>query len=293
MNAAERILLSLDAHECWGGARLPSGGDEAAGAVELPAIRHEVHDAFGGLIDYKSIGDLRDLVAQTQARVAELDRWYGQASPIWVNKNSAAFVAFTNDRVAFRARIDPAMAKAQQALTVAKFSIMTPDALIGATDEYTGIMKAMRQCYPPDGCTIAKGDWVDLFNRAAAVAPSLGIAVPTDKAIQPTAADISSAIFAATSGIDVVAQVTGAQSTATGPLPQGAAEAIKKGGGQLVDAASAGAGDTFNMLVWLVRHQRELLIGAAVVAGGIGLLSIMPMLMLPAKVAKGAALLAA
>jgi hypothetical protein len=47
---------------------------------------------------------------------------------------------------------------------------------------------------------------------------------------------------------------------------------------------------------WMIEHPNELLIGALVVVAGIGLVSIMPMLTLPAKlakVAKGTALLAA
>ena len=297
MNTADRILLSLDAHEClWGGLRAPASRARAPSAsveAETPAIFHAAHDDFGGLLDYKSIGDLKDLVTQTQARRQEMDRWYAQASPAWVNKNSAAFTAFTNDRLAFNARFDAAMSKAQLALLGGKINFYTPDTLIPATDEYTGLAKAMRQCYQPiaagSACPVAKGDWFDLFNRAAAVSPSLGIPAPTDKAYQPTAADLSGALFAATASSDVVAQVTGGQSTATGPLPQDVAEAVKKHGKEMLDST----GDTLSLVAWLLAHQRVLIIGAVAVVGGIGLLSIMPLLMLPAKVAKGAALLAA
>jgi hypothetical protein len=254
--------------------------------VEPLVIAHDVADAFGGLLDYKSAGDLKDLVAQAALRVAALDRWYAQASPIWVNKNSAAFVAFTNDRVALHSRFDPALAKAQSLLTVAKYSVMTPDVVIPATDEYTALAKAMRQSYPPDGGPTTKGDWQDLFTRAVQVSPSLGIPAPTDKTIQPTAADLSGAAFAQTAGVDVVAQTTGGQATSTGPLSTGAAEKAKQLGGALAE----GGGDTFNLLVWLAKHQRAVIITAAVVAGGIGLLSIMPVLLLPAKAAKGISL---
>lgn len=290
MNAAERILLSLDAHECWaGGSRAPAAppGVLAAGALaaEALAIAHPVTDDFGGLLDYKSAGDLRDLVTQAGARRAELDRWYGQASPIWVKTNSKAFVDFTNDRAAFNTRFDAAMQKAQSALTSAKFSVFTPDAMIPMTDQYTALAKAMRQCYPPDGCQVVKGDWQDLFARATAVSPSLKIPPPADKTYQPTAADMGGAVLAYTAPIDVVAQVTGAQSTATGPLPQDAAEAVKKA---LPEIASS-TGDVGNMLLWLATHQRAIVIGAVVVVAGIGLVSILPMLMLPAKAAKGIA----
>jgi hypothetical protein len=296
VNAAERILLSLDAHECWaGGARAlrpPSAPPEvlAAGALaaEALAIAHPIHDDFGGLLDWKSVSDLKDLVTQTGSRRAELDRWYAQASPIWVRLNPNAFTDFTNDRVAFNARFDAAMAKAKSVVDGAKYAVMTPDAMLPATDEYTALARAMRACYPPDGCPVVKGDWVDLFNRATSVSPSLKIPAPTDKTYQPTAADMGRAVLAATAPLDVVAQVTGAQSTATGPLPQQAAEAIKEAAPKI----AASTGEVGSMLLWLAEHQRALVIGAVVVVGGIGLLSILPVLMLPAKAAKGLTLAA-
>ena len=44
---------------------------------------------------------------------------------------------------------------------------------------------------------------------------------------------------------------------------------------------------------WIVEHPNEIIIGAVVVVGGVLLISIMPALMMPAKLAKGIAAAAA
>ena len=145
-------------------------------------------------------------------------------------------------------------------------SSLIPDAMNPAQAQFDALSKAMRQCYPPDGCPVAKGDWDDLYNRAAAVSASLGIAPPPDSPPQPVATDVDQSAFAATAPLDVVAQVTGAQKA--GPL-------------------------NISALQWVLAHKTLLIVGGAVLAGGIVLSYVAPMLGLAAKGFKGVAALAA
>ena len=263
MTPSERVLLALDAHECW------------AGVVVRPRVERTVINrgvaAFGMIAGQYSVAELQDLITLWAGRMVNLDTWYGVASPVWVAKDNVAFVAFTNDWNALHARYDTALSSANSAVTVAALSVFTPNSAIAAQPQYDALMKAMRQCYPPDGCPTVKGDWADLYARAAAVSPSLGIAAPPDAPAQPVAVDVDQSLFAATTNLDVVAQVTGAQKG--GPLPQG--------------------GNTLAFLQWMAAHKTLLLVGGAVIAGGIVLSYVAPMVGLLGKSAHGIAALAA
>jgi hypothetical protein len=163
------------------------------------------------------------------------------------------------------------MSAAQSAVDLAALNVLTPNSAIPAQVQYDGIMKAIRQCYPPDGCPTTKGDWDDLVTRLSAAAKSLGLPAPVITMAQPTSVDLDQQVFASTANLDVIAQATGLQKK--GPLPQ--------------------APDGLSWLAWIEKHKTGLVVGAVVIVGGILFIQLAPVLMLPFKAAKGIAALAA
>lgn len=264
MNAAQCILLRLEALDCLA----PEIGPRVRESLPIDPVvllhRGGASD-FGTVNGQMSVAELSDLIALWKQRVAALDAWYAAASPLWVNKDSAAFIAFTNDRVALENRYAGALSAAQTAVTAAALAIFTPNATIPAQVPYDALMKAMRQCYPPDGCPTTKGDYADLMTRANAVSPSLGIPGPLDPAPQPTAVDVDQQIFAVTAPVDPVAQITGAQKG--GPLPN--------------------APGGLSWLAWVEKHRVALVVTGVAVIGGILFIQVAPLLALPFKAAKG------
>lgn len=260
MTPAQKVLLALDANDCWPSARA---------RVEDVVFAQKGGATFGTVGGQQSVAELQDLLTLWAGRMQNLDTWYGQASPIWVGKDSTAFISFTNDWNALHARYDAALKGANAAVTAARLSFATPNAMIPAQQQYNGLMKAMRQCAPPDGCPVVKGDWADLYSRAAAVSSFLGIAPPPDAPTQPVAVDLDQSLFAATAPIDIVAQATGAQKA--GPLGPSA----------------------LSWLAWVGKHKKLLLVGGVVLAGGVVLTYVAPALGLAAKGVKGIAALAA
>ncbi len=276
---SERILLALDAHECWAGVVVRP----ALSPVEDIVVHREGGASFGTVAGQQSVAELQDLMTLWAYRLGQLDTWYGVASPLWVGKDSVGFIAFTNDWNQLHNRYNAALNGANNAVTAAKLSFATPNSMIPAQQQYNALTKAMRQCAPPDGCPVVKGDWADLYQRAAAVSASLGIAPPPDAPPQPVATDLDQSVFADTASADVVAQVSGAQSSNTGPLPGWVAR--KLGG------LPPQPGDpTGGLLVWLLEHKTAVLIGGAVV---IALPILGPVIISALKTAKGVAALAA
>jgi hypothetical protein len=275
VNAAERILLSLDAHECWGPTRVRTSVVRHV-AVEPLVIDRGV-DTFGTVLGQNSLAELQDLLNLWAYRMAQLTKAYGDFSPAWVTRDATGFVDWTNDWTKLQNRYNAAVSAANSAMLTGTLNPLTPNSMIPAGPAYNGLIKAMRQCAPPDGCPVTKGDWADLFTRLTVAAKTFGGAPPVDKPPQPQATDVDVQAFAATAPVDVVAQVTGAQAATTGPLPADLAKSLQSGGK-----------DTWSLLLWLAEHQRLLIIGGVAIAGGILFFSILPVLMLPAKLAKTA-----
>ena len=150
-----------------------------------------------------------------------------------------------------------------------------PSSMISAQNEYTGLAKAMRQCYPPDGCPAVKGDFDDLTTRLAAAASSLGAPPPDySKMPQPKSVDAGQSFFVATAPLDAVAQATGAQKG--GPLPP--------------------APGGLSWLAWIQAHKTALIVGGVAIVGVPLLLygsTLLSGLMMPFKAVKGIAALAA
>jgi len=257
MDAADHILLAIDAKEVLTGLRVAEREDPIV-------VRHGgPDDDFGTVGGQYSVAELQDLLALWQYRMGQLGQAYANASPSWVAKDPSAFIDFTNDWNALQARYAAALKAAQTALGMASYYYVTvPNSLIPANAEYVGLMKAMRQCAPPDGCPVQKGDWADLFARLSAVTQVI------DHPPQPKATDADVQAFKATAQADVVAQVSGAQ--LAGPLPASVVTGLQ------------------NPFVWMARHKTALVMGAAALA----VLVLVPVLLPPLKLLKGAAALA-
>jgi hypothetical protein len=179
----------------------------------------------------QTLGDLKDLMANWVPRMQELGQAYGDFSPQWSNSDPAAFEDFTKDWSQLQARWGPAQSNAQAFIDAGS---ILPDALVNAQIPYDMVMKAIRQNYPPDGATMQKGDWDDLYQRLSTAKGGL-IPITT---VQPTAMDLSGDIFKATAQLDVIAALTGQQASALGGL-------VGSGGKQSPSTSTSGAGWAF------------------------------------------------
>jgi hypothetical protein len=240
-------------------------------------------DDFGTTVgNQMSVAELQDAMTLWSTRMSTMTQKFADMSPAWVARDSGGYTAWTNDWNKLQARYKTALDAANSVVLQAKLSVFTPNSAIPAQAEYDGLAKAMRQCYPPDGCPTVASDWADLFNRMTAAAQMLSVPVPTDTVVQPTATDLGQQVFAATAPLDAVAQATGAQEA--GPLPTGLAKALQ-------GAPNLGGGWAF--LSWLVNHKTGVLIGVVTLVGGLIVVQLLPLLMVPAKIVKGIAAVAA
>lgn len=250
MNAAERILLTLDAQECW------------TPRVRRPQVEPVVTGI--GAADFGWSGsDLKDAIVNWQKRMSDLAANYAKLSSAWSAQDPAKFTDWTNDWNVLQARYVPALAAAQ-AVANSTFGMGTDAA-------YDALAKAMRVSYPPDGGPVSKGDYDDLYSRLATASRAVGtaplIATPMT---QPTGTDWGMGFYKATAPLDIIAQLTGAEK----PKVPG------------VDPLA-------NFLAWIIKHRTAIVITAGVTVGGVLLLQLMPVLMMPVKAAKGIAALAA
>lgn len=200
MSQAGDILLALDAYECLG--RRSVRGPGRVEPVLFPGT-----DDFGLTpLNEQSIADLQDLMASWSYRMAQLSQAYGAFAPTWAARDVAALADWGDDFQRLQARYTAAMANAQSAVDAAKWAIATPNYMITGQAPYDALAKAMRQCYPPDGCPIAKGDFDDLDRRLTA---ARGQQTDYSQIPQPKAVDVSQKILNVTAPVDVVAHATG------------------------------------------------------------------------------------
>ena len=150
----------------------------------------------------QTIGELNDLLANWDPRMADLGNAFAQFSPQWVNSDPGTFEDWSNDWAALGDRWTAARSAAQTFLN--ETSIL-PASTTSAQGAYDSIMKAIRQNYPPDGAAIKKGDWDDLYQRLTA---AMGHAPPITT-VQPTATDFDQQVLAATQPLDVLGMITG------------------------------------------------------------------------------------
>lgn len=213
-----------------------------------------------------SVADLKDLIASGTYRVKQLGQKYADFAPTWVQKDSAAFVDWTNDWTKFQNRWNPALKTAQDKAS-GMLSSLTPDTYMPAADEYTGMMKALKQGYPPDGAQIQKGDFDDLSNRLEAAA---GSKINYSAMPQPVGEDAGMGFYKSTANVDVVSMALGDQK------PKGLAGAIADGPfGALIRAFR-----------WFGQHPTATQWIIVVVVGGVAIAYVIPFVMAPIKAIK-------
>ena len=249
MNAAERILLSLDAHECWAvRPRAPSWakGVGPPGVYAAPPLEAIViggdgpQDSFAGL----SAADLKALIANKDVEMNAMALQVVSASP-----------DIKTDFAALQKKYQAARDGAQSATGV--IGSLLPDFMNSGIDvAYNNIITALQ----PVPNTVTKGDKQDIANRLIAAGWK-----PAYKLPQPLQQDAGSAFLQKTD-------------------PKNIGDELKK----IPDVLP-------QPWKWIVEHPNEIIIGAVAVVGGVLLISILPALTLPSKlaatVAKGAAAL--
>jgi hypothetical protein len=163
-----------------------------------------------------TVGELADFLKSARYQVGQIRQAYGDASPAWVARDSAGFIAFTNDLNAADTAIDAVMSTAQTLVN------LTPNALMSVTPA------------GPDGAVFhalgaALKPYQDLFRRLTDAGTAQG-APPIDMSAnpQPTAPDLDLQTFVAankvTTQIDTTAAAAGsAVSSGLRPYAIGAA----------------------------------------------------------------------
>jgi hypothetical protein len=149
----------------------------------------------------QTTGELQDLLNNWVPRMQELGDAFAKFGPQWEAQDPAAFVDFSSDWAALNDRWTPALAAAQSVIA----SAILPASMSPAQVEYNGIMKALRQNYPPDGAAIKKGDWDDLYQRLTTAQGT----PPAITTVQPTAVDLDLQALQETAPLDVIAKLTG------------------------------------------------------------------------------------
>lgn len=168
-------------------------------------IRHTAEASFGTIAGQQTIAELQDLMNVYAGRMTNMTNAYASVSPAWSQKDSTGFVDFTNDWNALQSRYNAAQSAAHTAVVESIINPL-PASAIPAQAEYDGLLKAFRQCAPPDGCPLTKGDWEDLFNRLTVATKLYNVPAPVDNPPQPTATDVDQQAIANTSGIVPVAK---------------------------------------------------------------------------------------
>ncbi len=178
---------------------------------------------------YVSDDDYATLKAQWAARMQALGSAFDAFSATWSARDPAAFTDWNRDWAALRARYASALANA------GTFTLNSTS--------YESLAKAMRQCYPPDGCPVGKGDWSDLFDRLTAATKAAGAPPPQDVPAHLVPQTEGEALFAETAPLDVVASLTGGQAAQSS---------------------------------WFVAHKTAILVGVSVVGGVVVLAVLSP-----------------
>jgi hypothetical protein len=221
---------------------------------------------FGTINGQQTIDELKDTVSLWEERMTSLGNSFAAFSPTWVGRDVQTMAAWSDDYQALTNRYSAAHAAAQSAISLAAWNPL-PGNMIVAQKEFDGLAKAMRQNYPPDSATTKKGDWFDLYNRLHDAQTAAGAPPIEDHPPQPQATDVDLQALQVSQPFDPIAVLTGALAPPkTGPLSV----------------------PPFTWLKWLVDHKKGVMIAGGVLVGGVVLFSVMPILLLPAKLAKGA-----
>ncbi len=262
-----RLIAGLEAREHArqrGRVRVVTFDDESFRAdfgegMEPVVVRHGPDDDFGTVNGAQTIAEVQDLLKNWDARMADLGREVNAFSGQWRAADPTAFDDFDRDQAALSIRYNKASSDAKAVISDSSWNPM-PASMIPAQGAFDNIMKAIRQCYPPDGCPTSKGDFDDLYNRLSAAKAAASLPPPVMTTIQPTAQDTDLKVFNATAPLDVIAPIVGD----TAPKP----------------------GSPLAVFAWMYKHRVALTAGAVVVVGGVVVLQFLPLLMLPAKAGK-------
>jgi hypothetical protein len=129
-------------------------------AVAIAKVRSP---SVGTVLGDPSVAELIDLVAAKDYEIAQLEQAYADFSPTWVQKDSAAYVAWVNDWTALKTRYAIARSSAETDISIAKISPV-PNNAINAKTTYNGILFAMS----PVPNTVSTGSLQDIYNRITA-----------------------------------------------------------------------------------------------------------------------------
>jgi hypothetical protein len=210
-------------------------------AVFRPARKRD--DRFGMPVGARfglPLDDLKQAIQASDYRIEQLGKSFGEFSATWAAKDPQGFADFLNDKTALEMRYGAAKANAKSLATMAK-SAATGG--LGIGDVVAQIYAALKQ-HPG---VVSRGDYDDLVERLAAAKGSpVGSAVDLAKMPQPFKT-VGDKVFAATAPYDPLSMLTRAQ------VPKGPV-------GEPIE-------DWLRVFEWLKAHQKEVMIGAAVVGG--------------------------
>lgn len=223
-------------------------------------------DDFGTINGQQTIAELKDLLANWDPRMTDLQNAYNKIASQWAGSDAVSYAQWTSDFTALRGRYSQAQSSARTTIDLAAIN-PAPNSTIPAQSAFDGVMKALKQGYPPDGAATRPGDYDDLYSRLQNAYRSVGAPAFSVTTVQPTAADVDLNALNILAPVDVIAPLVG-------------------------DMHAPASGSSLSALKWLYDHREALIIGGALVAGGIVLVQLLPALALPAKLAKVAALAA-
>jgi hypothetical protein len=260
----ERMIAQLDARtRARQRARILTDGDVEAD-FEPIVVRHDVEDDFGTVNGQQTIAEVKDLLANWDARMAALNASVNAFSGQWQASDPNAWADFDRDMGALTARYGKASSDAKAAISDSSWNPL-PASMIPAQNAFDNIMKAIRQCYPPDGCPTSKGDYDELLQRVSAAQSSAGqsTAMQSAPTIQPVAQDVDLQVLQTTQPLDVVAKITG-------------------------QLAPPPPGSMLSALKWFYDHRKALIITGGLAVGGMVLWQVWSIISLPTAAAKAA-----
>jgi len=151
-------------------------------AKVIPMLtRPRARRRVGTVLNVPTTQEVKDLIKAKDADIAAMGQGYADLSPTWVDKDNAAFLAWTSDWNDMLSRYESAQASIKTELDSASASAP-------AGTEWDAVMTALRQAYPGYArgsdapVPNTKGDLQDLQARLAAA----GGKVPAHDVPQPT-----------------------------------------------------------------------------------------------------------
>lgn len=119
---------------------------------------------FGTVAGQQTVAEVKDLFNLWDTRMSQMTDGYNKIKSQWMTVNASEHSDWLADFNNLQNRYNKAKGDAQKAISDSGWNPL-PDSMIPMQDGYDNISKAMRQNYPPDGATVQKGDWIDLFDR--------------------------------------------------------------------------------------------------------------------------------